>query len=80
MLDDNLFFTPPSEQPTSPDAVNTKNSSSSMITVRSTAEKTKGKQAAEAAHEDAELWARYVVDVIVVRQCVLRKHVLVMIM
>ena len=61
LLDRNLFFTPPSERPVSPNIDNTKkDDSSSMIMVRSTAEKNKGKQAAEAAHGDAEVWAKYV--------------------
>ena len=61
VLDDNLFFIPSSEQPTSPDVDNIKkDSSSTMIAVRSAAEKTKGKQAAEVAHGNAELWAKYV--------------------
>ena len=61
LLDRNLFFTPPSEQPVSPNIDNTKkDDSSSMIMVRSTAEKNKGKQAAQAAHGDGEVWAKYV--------------------
>jgi len=60
VLDHKLFLNPTTEQPTSPNGNNTKNDSSSLITVRSTAEKTKGKQAAEYAHEDPELWAKYV--------------------
>ena len=61
LLDHNLFFTPPTEQPLSPNIDSTqKDDSSSMIMVRSTAEKSKGKQAAEAAHGNAEVWAKYV--------------------
>ena len=60
VLDDNLFLIPSSDQPTSPNVDDIKKESSSMITVRSAAEKTKGKQAAEVARENGELWAKYV--------------------
>lgn len=60
MLDHDLFFTLPPEQPMSPNTDAIKSDSSSLISVRSTAERAKGKQAAQVALGNAELWAKYV--------------------